>query len=74
MTICTRHNTHVCTFGKESPQLTANVIHDWTNDFLKMEESDISMIKIAAAQRPMDILNEMNGVCNMTTVKDDGQQ
>jgi hypothetical protein len=66
------HNTHVCTFEKESPRLTAYVIHDWISDFLKVEESDISIIqidepkrqahiKIVAAQRPMDILNEMNG-------------
>jgi len=62
---------HFRTFEKESPRLTAYVIHDWINDFLKVEESDISMIqidgpkrqahiKIAAAQRSMGTLNEMN--------------
>jgi hypothetical protein len=73
MRVFTRHNTHVRAFEKEIPRLTAYVIHDWINDFLKAEECDISIvqidgpkrqahIKIAAAQRPMDILNEMNSM------------
>ena len=68
MTLHTRHNTHVCTFEKESPRLTACAIHER----MKVEESVISIIqtdgpkrhayiKITAAQRPMDILSETNG-------------
>lgn len=68
MTLYTRHKTHVCTFEKESPRLTACAIHER----MKVEESDISIIqtdgpkrhayiKITAAQRPMDILSETSG-------------
>jgi len=46
-----RQNTIVCAFGPSSPRITANQIHDWIYESLRLTESDIRMIQIDGPRR-----------------------
>jgi hypothetical protein len=50
-----RRNTLVCAFDPASPRITANDIHEWIYDTLRLPDSDVFMIQIDGIRRQVYI-------------------